>query len=102
MKLFVIGDLLNGRAYQNKHEWAHEQVGHSGRTPDEILRENLGSYYEKRIAFDNAFNDGVRFRYGALNAGNLGLTKILAHAVGSVDRAFEISSRGRLPAGRQP
>jgi hypothetical protein len=90
VKLFVIGDLLNGRAYQNKHEWAHEQVGHSGRTPDEILRENLGSYYEKRIAFDNAFNDGVRFRYGALNAGNLGLTKYGQCCI-VLTRAFEES-----------
>ncbi|MBF0531313.1 MAG: hypothetical protein HQK55_18995, partial [Deltaproteobacteria bacterium] len=39
-----------------------------------ILEEKLGKYYDRRLAFDNAFEDGTRFRYGALNAGGVGLS----------------------------
>jgi len=71
-KLFVVLELLNGRTYQNTYERAEEQARLSGRDAKEILREQLNTYYERRIAFDSKFEDGKKFRYAALNAGGLG------------------------------
>jgi hypothetical protein len=90
VKLYVVGDLLSGRSYQNQHELADEQAGLSGRESGEILRENLGSHYEGRVAFDVAFKDGVRFRYGALNAGSAGLTSYGPYCI-VLTRAYEQS-----------
>lgn len=73
LRLFVIAELLGGMPYRNIHEWAQEQATLSGRTKDEILRERLKGFYEKRMTFDQAFEKGEYFRYGALNAGCLGL-----------------------------
>ncbi len=74
LRLFVITEILNGIPYKNIHEWAQEQASLSGRKKDEILRERLKSFYDKRITFDQAFQEGESFRYGALNAGSLGLS----------------------------
>ena len=60
--------------YQNIYEWAQLQAGSSSRSKDEILRERLGEFYDKRVAFDDAFEEGEKFRYGALNIGGLGAT----------------------------
>ena len=38
------------------------------------MRERLKGFYQKRMTFDRAFQYGERFRYGALNAGGLGLS----------------------------
>ncbi len=73
LRLFVITEILNGIPYKNIHDWAQEQAALSGRKKDEILRERLKSFYDKRMAFDQAFQNGECFRYGALNAGGLGL-----------------------------
>jgi hypothetical protein len=74
LRLFVIVEILNGTPYKNIHEWAQEQAELSGRKKDEILRERLKGFYAKRMTFDQAFQQGERFRYGALNAGGLGLS----------------------------
>jgi hypothetical protein len=74
LRLFVITEILNGMPYKNIHEWAQEQAALSGRKKDEILRERLKGFYDKRMAFDQAFQNGECFRYGALNAGGLGLS----------------------------
>jgi hypothetical protein len=76
MDLLVVGDLLGGRSYQNTYEMADELARLSGRPAEEILRERLGPHYERRVAFDRAFEDGENFLYGALNAGGAGPTKI--------------------------
>jgi hypothetical protein len=73
VKLFVAVELANGRSYQNAYEWAQEQSRLSGRPAEDVLRERLHRYYDRRVAFDRAFKDGERFRYGFLNAGGAGL-----------------------------
>jgi hypothetical protein len=74
MRPWVLSNLLVEDAYQNMYEFASEQSAVSGRDADEVLREKLGSLYGKRLAFDGAFVDGRRFRYGALNLGGTGMT----------------------------
>lgn len=73
VKTFVAVELLNGGSHQNMYEWAREQARLSGRSVEDALRERLHRFYEKRVAFDRAFEDGEQFRYGALNAGTAGL-----------------------------
>lgn len=73
VKLFVIVEFLNGGRYQNTYEWAQEQARLSGRCAEDIMRERLHKFYDKRVAFDRAFNSGEQFRYGALNGGGAGL-----------------------------
>lgn len=75
MRPWTLSSLLSTGKHQNMYQWAEEQAGFSGRPLDEILREKLGPYYERRIAFDSAFDDGRLFRYGALNIGGAGATK---------------------------
>lgn len=75
VQLFVLAELLNGRNLQNIHEWADEQGRISGRRAEEALREKLGDFYDRRLAFDDAFIGGRAFRYGAMNARNVGLPK---------------------------
>ncbi|HYA41687.1 MAG TPA: hypothetical protein VEF34_10310 [Syntrophobacteraceae bacterium] len=70
----VLAELTSGETYRNIYESAAEQAVLSGRQKDEILRERLGKYYNRRIAFDMAFSNSEKFRYGVLNAGGAGLT----------------------------
>src|SRR5271157_6355508 len=72
--LYVVGEFLNGRPYQNTYELAEELARLSSRAVDEVLRERLHPYYERRIAFDRTFKEGKKFRYGALYVGGVGLT----------------------------
>ncbi|MBF0550361.1 MAG: hypothetical protein HQK60_07490 [Deltaproteobacteria bacterium] len=74
MKAAVLSIFMTTEKHQNIHEWAAEQAELSLRPRQEILEEKLGKYYDRRLAFDNAFEDGTRFRYGALNAGGVGLS----------------------------
>lgn len=74
VKLFVIVELLNGRSFQNIYEWADEQAALSSRPVEDILRERLQGFYDRRRSFDGAFENGTAFRYGAINAGGAGLT----------------------------
>lgn len=88
VRLFIVVELLSGGRYQNTHEWAQEQCRLSGRAADDILRERLDKFYEKRMAFDHAFRDGERFRYGALNAGGTGLPDEYAPYCAVLSRTF--------------
>ncbi len=72
-RLLVIVELINGRTHQNNYEWAAEISHLSGRREEDLMRERLGAFYERRVMFDRAFANGEQFRYGALNAGNCGL-----------------------------
>lgn len=87
VRLYIVVELLSGGRYQNTHEWAQEQCRLSGRAADEILRERLDKFYEKRVAFDHAFRDGERFRYGAFNAGGTGLPEYAPYCA-VLSRAF--------------
>ncbi len=61
---------------------------------DQILREKLGDCYERRVAFDDHFEDGKKFRYGALNIGGMGAMQFGDHCVTLKDSAC--SNRERL------
>lgn len=72
MRLSVLLRLVSLGEHQNVYEGADSQAAQSSLTREEILRERLGSYYERRIAFDRHFERGEQLRYGALNLGSLG------------------------------
>ncbi len=60
---------LKAGQYKNIHQLAKEESGRLGRKPEEILRERLGRYYERRLIFDRHFEHGEQFQYGALSIG---------------------------------
>ncbi|SPF39519.1 hypothetical protein SBA4_2350006 [Candidatus Sulfopaludibacter sp. SbA4] len=60
--------------HQNIYEWSRSRGEESGRPAEEIIREKLGDFYAKRVAFDRYFDKGETFRYGALNIGGPGAT----------------------------
>lgn len=72
MRTYEFSDLLLRGRYFNIYEWSLEQAQISKRSVNAIQRERLGGYFEKRMAFDGAFVDGQKFRYGTLNLGGAG------------------------------
>jgi hypothetical protein len=72
MRQDVLNSFLIFREHRNMYEWAGGKAAESGRPREEILHEKLDVYYEPRITFDRSFEDGERFRYGALQIGGLG------------------------------
>lgn len=75
MRQYTLISLLLFKRHQNMYEWVEEREKESPKNREQILKDKLGSYYEARMAFDHFFDDGERFRYGALNIGGLGATK---------------------------
>jgi hypothetical protein len=75
MRIDVLLDLVTSSHYQNIYEWAESRAKRSPKPADEILRERLGGFYGPRVLFEAAFEDGERFRYGALNVGGVGAVK---------------------------
>jgi hypothetical protein len=90
VKLYVVGEILNGMRFQNTYEFASEQARLSGRAVEDILRERLQAHYQTRIAFDRAFTDGEKFCYGAMHAGGAGLTDYGSYCL-VLTRAFQES-----------
>ena len=86
MRPMVLLEFLGNGKLLNIHEWAARASVHGGLSAEEALRQKLGSYYDRRVAFDGAFEEGHRFRYGALKGGGLGayqygeLCSIFQHA----------------------
>ena len=72
MRPWITADLLQGGKYYNMYEVVDEDAAFSGRDSDELLRERLGKYYKKRTSFARLFEEGHKFRYGALNIGGAG------------------------------
>ena len=72
MRPMVLLDFLQNDRLMNIHEWAAHKSSRSKKSLDDILREKLGPYFDRRIAFDNHFEGGTRFRYGTLSIGGLG------------------------------
>lgn len=66
--------LLTVGKHENAYEIAQEQSNVTGEPVEDILRKWLGPYWKPRVAFDAYFEDGPRFRYGALNIGCAGAT----------------------------
>ena len=72
MRPCVLSGLVSGRKHQNMYERAGEQGSLCKRSVEEILAENLGRFFSRRISFDDTFEEGRCFRYGALNIGGVG------------------------------
>jgi len=69
----TVTHLLKGDCLKNHHELAREKAERDGSNPDDHLRASLKEFYQRRVAFDHAFENGEAFRYGALNGGCVGL-----------------------------
>jgi hypothetical protein len=69
----TLNSFLSLGRHRNIYEWADQQSLLSGRDKEEILKEKLKDYYERRVSFDQSFLEGKAFRYGALNIGGVGL-----------------------------
>ena len=72
MRAMVLLDFLETDRWLNIHQWAVKISTRGGKPVEEILREKLKHYYDRRMAFDGFFESGFGFRYGALNIGGLG------------------------------
>lgn len=68
--------MVSGSSYLYFHELASAPDQNDGKKPDTFLQDELGNFYVKRAAFDSAFEQSQIFRFGALNTGNLGCTKL--------------------------
>ena len=86
--LFVVTELLNGRAYQNIYEWADEQSHMSGRAAGDILRERLKEWFDRRLRFDAGVSNGRTLRYGAMSGGTIGLKEYGSYCL-VMTRAFQ-------------
>jgi hypothetical protein len=81
VRLFVVADLLAGGKYLNEFERAALDSAFFRLPEEELLRKALGTFYGRRLAFSAAFEDGRKFYYGALTAGNGGLAKYDAYCL---------------------
>ena len=90
VKLYVVGELLSGRAHLNTYESAQELSSITGIDGEDLLRQILRGYYEKRTTFDRSFSNGEKFRYGALYLGGAGLTEYAPYCL-VLSRAFQDS-----------
>jgi hypothetical protein len=64
--------ILEGEDWMNAFELAEREAARRGVAPDVALREKLGEFYERRVAFEGRAGAGRHFYYGALNAGGMG------------------------------
>jgi hypothetical protein len=72
MRPSVLSSFLSRGVYLNTYALAEELARLSGRTLTDVLRERLGTFYDKRLAFDSKFENGRRFIFGALNIDGAG------------------------------
>jgi hypothetical protein len=63
---------LAGDCYQNAYDLAEEESRILDIPISDLLERKFGDYYRKRVAFDQYFDRGRWFRYGALNIGGVG------------------------------
>ena len=78
--------------HQNLYEWARARAEESSRPVEDLIRERLGDYYSRRTTFDRHFKNGEALRYGALNAGGLGVRLYGDYCVVLHIRQFEQSN----------
>lgn len=67
----MLGFLELGRIL-NQFEFIEQLARDQGRPVDEMLRESLRGFYDRRLAFEDAMGGGQRFYYAAMNIGGLG------------------------------
>jgi hypothetical protein len=68
----ILASILEGAAYLNVQTVAALEARDRAITYEEALRGRLGRYYDDRVAFDEAFERGSEFKYGAANVGGVG------------------------------
>lgn len=56
----------------NIHEWAEEEARRTGHPADQFVLERLRRWYPRRVGFEDRFDGGHRFHYGALSIGGIG------------------------------
>lgn len=88
--------LLHGR-YLTVREIAAQLAAVSGRSAEEELRLMQGSYYERRVLFEESFEDGERFLYGALNIGGAGASEYGVFCVFLGDETFRAIRNAFVP-----
>lgn len=69
----ALQQILESRRLMNAFERAQERAAETGRSVDELLREQLKDEYARRIDFEERFAGSRRSYYGALNTGGLGV-----------------------------
>ena len=81
MRQWVLNNFLIAGKYKNIYEVRREQgeelrsVRDLEISEEEALELHLGGYYNSRVAFERTFEDGEKFKYGALNRGGFGLKR---------------------------
>ena len=81
MRQWVLNNFLIAGKYKNIYEVRREQgeelrsVRDLEISEEQALERHQGGYYNSRVTFDRTFEDGEKFKYGALNVGGLGLKK---------------------------
>ena len=75
LRIAVLTIFSRTGTYLNIHAWASAQAKLSGRANEDCLRDRLGKFYNRRMAFDRTFESGDTFVYAAVNVGNAGLAK---------------------------
>ena len=81
MRHWALNNFLIAGKYKNVYELKKEQgeglrkVRKLEISVEQAVEKDLKGYYKGRETFDCAFEDGEKFKYGALNIGGLGLKK---------------------------
>ena len=81
MRPFVLNNFLITNSYKNIYELKKEienqleRMGKSGISIEQAIKKHLKGYYKQRTTFDRTFEDGEKFKYGALTIGGPGLKK---------------------------
>ena len=89
----LIGLLATGR-HLNIHDVAERMAEEFGADAERILRRQLGPWYDRRIAFDDAFTGGRTFHYACLHIGGMGPTMYGEYCV--VLHAGRLAAAGAL------
>ena len=87
MRPFVLNNFLITNSYKNIYELKKEienqleRMGKSGISIEQAIKKHLKGYYKQRTTFDRTFEDGEKFKYGALTIGGLGVRKFGEYCV---------------------
>ncbi len=81
MRQGVLNNFLIAGKYKNVYEVKKEQGGELRKvrkleiSEEQAVKNHLKGYYKSRETFNRTFEDGAKFKYGALNIGGHGLKK---------------------------
>ena len=82
MRQGVLNNFLIAGKYKNIYEIKKEQGDELRKvkkmdiiSEEQAVKKHQKGYYEARVTFESTFEDGAKFKYGALNIGGLGLEK---------------------------